>query len=296
MIPVGSFLDHGTALLLARSGCRLVPAENLVARCLGTLDDSARRSHSAAASVLFAAVQEAWGLVVERLAGDAGSRRPLREAELRDLITSRISRAGLVTDGPPIVGAGVNSSNPHYTVQGDGAPISPGEVVQLDMWAKEDASGAVYADISWIGVAARKPTPAQARAFEGVVQAREAAVETLVRGLAQGKGVRGAEVDAAARSTLVKLGYGEYLRHRTGHSIGGRVHGFGVNLDSVEFPDTRVIPEGACFSIEPGVYMPEFGMRTEIDCWIQGGRLVVTGNERQTCSNACGPASSRARR
>lgn len=280
-IPVGSFLDHGTALLVSRSGCGLVPAENLVARCLGTLDDSARRSHLTAASVLYAAVREAWALVVKRIGGDARRRRPLREAELRDLISSRISTAGLITDGPPIVGAGVNSSNPHYTVKDEGAQILPGDVVQLDMWAKEEAPGAVYADISWIGVAAREPTSAQARAFGAVVQAREAAVEALERGLAEGRGVRGNEVDAAARSTLVRLGYGEYLRHRTGHSIGGRVHGFGVNLDSVEFPDARVIPEGACFSIEPGVYTPEFGMRTEIDCWIHRGGLVITGDERQ---------------
>jgi Xaa-Pro aminopeptidase len=281
VIPVGSFLDHGTALLMQDSGCRLLPAENLVARCLGTLDDEGRRSHSKAASVLFDAVREAWALVVERLGGDGGSRRPLREGEIRDLITSRIVASGLVSDGPPIVGFGVHSSNPHHSVPGAGALISPGDVVQLDMWAKDESPGAVYADISWIGVAARDPSPAQAKAFDAVVRAREAGVETLERGLAQGKGVRGAEVDAAVRHTLVDLGYGDFLRHRTGHSIGRRVHDFGVNLDSVEFPDTRIIPEGACFSIEPGVYLTEFGMRTEIDCWIRDGKLVVTGRERQ---------------
>ncbi len=281
VIPVGSFLDHGTALLLEKSGCRLVPAENLVARCLGTLDDEGRRTHSEAASVLFAAVREAWTLVRERFTGDGGSRRPLREGELRDLITSRIAGAGLVSDGPPIVGFAVNSSHPHNTVRGDGAAISPGDVVQLDMWAKQGSAGAVYADISWIGVAAREPSPEQARAFEAVLRAREAAIKTLEEGCRQGRGVRGSEVDAAARATLIELGYGEFLRHRTGHSIGRRVHDFGVNLDSVEFPDTRIIPEDACFSVEPGVYLPQFGMRTEVNCWIRAGRLQVTGEERQ---------------
>ncbi len=281
VVPVGSFLDHGTALLLEKAGCRLVSAENLVARCLGTLDDEGRRSHQAAASVLFEAVREAWDFVRKRMKGDGGSRHPLREGELRDVVTARIAAAGLVSDAPPIIGFAANSSNPHYGVPGDGAAISPGDVVQLDMWAKQDSAGAVYADISWVGIAAREPSPDQLRAFDAIVKAREAAIETLVKGCAQGKGVRGADVDAAARSTLIELGYGQFLRHRTGHSIGRRVHDFGVNLDSVEFPDTRVIPEGACFSIEPGVYMPQFGMRTEVDCWIQGGRLVVTGEQRQ---------------
>ena len=279
-IPVGSFLDHGTASLVESFGCRLVPAENLVARCLGTVDAQGMRSHQAAAAVLFSAVEEAWALVRERL-GDGGSRRQLHEGELRDLVTARLARAGLVSDGPPIVGAGVSSSNPHYSVQGTGAAITPGDVVQLDMWAREAPAGAVYADISWIGVAAREPSPEQARAFHAVVRAREEAIGALVRGLEQGRAIRGADVDAAARSTLVGLGYGDSLRHRTGHSIGSRVHGFGVNLDSVEFPDNRVLPEGAFFSIEPGVYLPGFGMRTEIDCWIHNGRLEITGKERQ---------------
>lgn len=276
-IPVGSFLDHGTALLAEACGCRLVPAENLVARCLGTLDPEGMRSHTQAAEVLYAAVRECWNVVVQRL----GSRRALHEGELRDFISHRLSEAGLVSDGPPMVGAGAHSSNPHYSIQADGVVVSPGDVVQFDVWARMDSPGSVYADISWIGVAAKEPSPAHQRAFDAVVRAREEAIAALVRGLSQGRGVRGAEVDLAARSTLVALGFGDFLRHRTGHSIGSRVHGFGVNLDSVEFPDNRVIPEGACFSIEPGVYLPDFGMRTEIDCWIRNGKLEVTGEERQ---------------
>ncbi|MGO9412378.1 MAG: M24 family metallopeptidase [Spirochaetia bacterium] len=279
-IPVGSFLDHGTALLVETCGCRLVPAENIVARCLGTLDSEGLRSHEEAADVLYSAVEEAWALVRQRF-GSRGGPRVLHEGDLQDLIHRRISDAGLVTDGPPIVGAGAHSSDPHYTVQGSGAELAPGDVIQLDMWAKKDSMGAVYADISWVGVVAREPSTDQARAFDAVVQAREAAVATLVTGLKEGRPVRGADVDAAARGTLVARGYGDYLRHRTGHSIGGRVHGFGVNLDSVEFPDTRVIPEGACFSIEPGVYLPGFGMRTEIDCVIRGGKVEITGRARQ---------------
>jgi Xaa-Pro aminopeptidase len=280
-IPVGSFLDHGTALLAEACGCRLVPAENIVARCLGTLDTEGFRSHQEAAEVLFSAISEAWAVVTQRFGGMTSRKSALFEGELRDLIAQRISDAGLVSDGPPIVGAGIHSSNPHYSVTGRGSALAMDDVVQFDVWARKDSLGAVYADISWIGVIAPEPSPEQQRAFSAVVFAREEAIATLVSGLAEERAVRGADVDAVVRRTLAALGYGDFLRHRTGHSIGGCVHGFGVNLDSVEFPDRRVLPEGACFSIEPGVYLSEFGMRTEIDCVINGGKLQITGGERR---------------
>jgi len=278
-IPVSSFLDHGTALAARACGCALVSAESLIARCLGTLDAEGLQTHEEAAAVLYSSIKDAWSLVKERL----GGARPgsVREGELRDLILKRFTDAGLVTDGPPIVGAGSHSSDPHYSTQGDGAAVKAGDVVQLDIWAKKNTPGAVYADISWVGVAAHEPTAEQQRAFNAVVSAREEAIHVLSQGLSQGRSVRGADVDSAARGRLVELGYGDFVRHRTGHSIGGRVHGFGVNLDSVEFPDSRVLPEGACFSVEPGVYLPEFGMRTEIDCVIMGGKLQITGADRQ---------------
>jgi Xaa-Pro dipeptidase len=280
-IPVGSFLDHGTALLVEACGCKLAPAENLVARCLGTLDSEGAQSHAEAAVVLYSAVREAWGLVKGRLGADAGNPHALHEGELRDLISRMFADAGLVSDAPPMVAFGAHSSDPHYSTQGAGAAVKAGDVIQFDIWAKKDSPGAVYADISWVGIAAREASPEQERVFKALVSAREEAIAVLTRGLSEGRGVRGAEVDAAARGKLAALGYGDFIRHRTGHSIGGRVHGYGVNLDSAEFPDTRVIPEGACFSIEPGLYLPAFGMRTEIDCLIRGGKLEVTGGKRQ---------------
>ena len=154
--------------------------------------------------------------------------------------------------------------------------------MQFDVWAREKSPGAVYADISWLGVCAAAPTPAQKQVFYAVVEAREAALAFLERGFARGTPVRGAEVDRVTRAVIVRRGFEKGIRHRTGHSIGTRVHGFGVNLDSVEFPDERLITEGSCFSIEPGIYLEQFGMRTEIDCCIRDGGPEVTGGERQT--------------
>jgi Xaa-Pro aminopeptidase len=255
----------------------LAPAEGLVARYLGGLDAQGRASHEAASVVLHAAVADAWS----RLCLGAREARTVMEGEVSGWIASRLADAGLVSDAPPVVGTGIHTADPHYGPEGEGAVISPGDVVQFDLWARSREAGSVYADISWIGVMAPAPSAEQGRVFEAVRDARDAAIALLERRLAGGQPVSGAEVDRAARAVLAQRGFEGQIRHRTGHSIGGRVHGFGVNLDSVEFPDERLLIDGACFSVEPGVYGGAFGMRTEVDCVIKGGRLHVTGGKRQ---------------
>jgi Xaa-Pro dipeptidase len=277
-IPVGSYLDHGAALLLTSLGANLAPAEGLVARCLGGLDDEGRRSHGAAASVLYGAVASAWA----RLSSDLRDRRRVTEGDVQEWILQSFSAAGLMTDSPPIVGAGRHTADPHFSVDGRGAALERGDLVQFDIWAKETTPGAVFADISWLGVCAASPAPLQQMVFEAVRDAREAAVSLLQRRLAAAAPVTGADVDRAAREVLAQRGLSHGIKHRTGHSIGARVHGYGVNLDSVEFPDERVLEEGACFSIEPGIYLEELGMRTEIDCLIHDGALLISGPGRQS--------------
>jgi Xaa-Pro dipeptidase len=187
----------------------------------------------------------------------------------------------MVTDGPPIVGAGRHTNDPHFGVEGRGAVLAGGDTVQFDLWAKETTPGAVFADISWLGVCAPSPSALQQNVFEAVRDAREAAVSLLERRLGERAAVTGADADRASREVLVRRGFAHGIKHRTGHSIGARVHGYGVNLDSVEFPDERILADGACFSIEPGIYLEDFGMRTEIDCIIHDGVLRVTGSTRQ---------------
>lgn len=276
-IPVGSYLDHGTALLLQSAGATLVPAEDLVARYLGTVDPEGKRSHDSASRVLYAAVADAWS----RLCGYFREGRSLTEGDVQGWIQEAIGDADLTADAPPIVGAGRHTNDPHFAVEGRGAVLAPGDTVQFDLWAKEKTPGAVYADISWAGVCAVSPSPLQQRVFEAVRDAREAAVSLLESRLAAHAPVTGAEADRAAREVLVSRGFATAIKHRTGHSIGARVHGYGVNLDSVEFPDERRLPEGACFSVEPGVYLEELGMRTEIDCIIHQGKVHIAGTGRQ---------------
>jgi Xaa-Pro aminopeptidase len=273
--PVSSFLDHGTAQLIERLGIRLVSSEELIVDCLGTLDAEGEASHLRSALALHAVVHSAWARIRSTLAG----RGTVYEADAQEWIARLVTDAGLQTDGPALVAAGEASADPHYELVGRGRCLLPGDVVQLDLWAREPNERSVYADISWVGVLAARPTTAQARVFDAVVSARETAAAAIDAGLASG--ITGADADRAARERIGSLGFAGGLRHRTGHSIGTRVHGYGVNLDSVEFPDHRRLREGSCFSIEPGIYLDRFGMRTEVDGVVHGGRLELTGGPRQ---------------
>lgn len=275
--PVASFFDHGTARLFEDAGVRLVPSEGLVARRLGTLDERGIRSHEKAACALYEIVRTAW----QRLTRAIRAGKALYERDVLEWMIALMEESGLETDSPPLVASGKGSSNPHYALREGGSLLAHGDVVQLDIWAKEHGPDAVFADISWIGVIAEEASPKLTRVFDAVIDARETAVRLITERLSTSRAVTGADVDRAVRARLSALGFSSGIRHRTGHSIGRRVHGYGVNLDSVEFPDERPLLRGACFSIEPGIYLEEFGMRTEIDAYILDGRLVVSGNERQ---------------
>ena len=85
------------------------------------------------------------------------------------------------------------------------------------------------------------------------------------------------EVDDAVRGYIENQGYGSYFIHRTGHSIGCNVHGAGANMDNFETHDERRIIPHTCFSIEPGVYLPAFGIRSEVNVYVDEQGARVTG-------------------
>jgi Xaa-Pro aminopeptidase len=172
---------------------------------------------------------------------------------------------GLVADARPIVAAQEHAGNPHYAPTADASrPIRPGEVLLLDLWGKLEKPGAVYADITWTGFAG-DPPEAIARAFETIVKGRDAAIHAVKAGVAAGEPVCGYEVDRACRDVIDAAGFGKQFIHRTGHSLGEEVHGNGVHMDDYETHDDRRLLPGTGFTIEPGIYTPEFGVRTEIN-------------------------------
>ncbi len=281
-LPQLSFIDHGTARVLEACGFHLASSAPLIQRFLGVLSAGGVESHRRAAGALYAIVEEVW----QRLRREMRGESPLWESTVQGWILSLFEERGLHTDSAPIVAAGPHSADPHYSPDTSGsrggAVLCRGDVLQLDLWAKDRAPGSIYADISWVGVLeSRVPAEVQ-RAFQAVLQARELAVRLIGDSLEAGESPTGEQVDRRVRAFLQEAGYGDCLRHRTGHGIVEELHGFGVNLDSVEFPDRRRLLEGSCFSVEPGVYLASFGVRSEINVYISAGRPVVSGGKPQT--------------
>jgi Xaa-Pro aminopeptidase len=275
-----SYLDRGTAAAFEAAWLRLVSAEGLVQRFKGLLDSPAIASLERAAVGLYDIVEIAWDMV----RGAYADKRPLREGEVRRLILDELEKHGLGSDHPPIVAAGANAGNPHYDFSGSGALFKEGDVIQFDLWAKEQKPGAVYADISWVGVFGPAASARVEKAFGDLLVAREGAYHFIQAELEAGRRPSGALVDQKTREILIDRGYGEALKHRTGHGIDTECHGSGVNIDSVEFPDSRLLLDGACFSLEPGIYFSDFGLRTEIDVYIREGKPLISQGERRQFS------------
>jgi Xaa-Pro aminopeptidase len=186
-------------------------------------------------------------------------------------------RENMVTDYPPIVAVNANSGNPHYEPRTDRpVPIRAGDFVLLDVWAKKNTPGAVYYDITWTGCVGN-PSDRQREIFKVVTEARDIGVKTVQNAIAAHKAIAGWEVDRAVRNHIKKAKYGDYFIHRTGHSISTDVHANGANMDDLEIHDERRILPNSCFSIEPGIYLPEFGVRSEVNVLVRKGSAEVTG-------------------
>jgi Xaa-Pro aminopeptidase len=275
-LPVLSLLDHGTAVLLQSLGFRLASSASLVQRFLGLLDARGFESHQEAAVCLYAVIETIWARLESAM-----SEGEVFEGTVLSWIADELEKASLNRSPGLIAASGPNSGNPHHGIGGRGRLIGRREIIQFDIWAKKKTPGAVYADISWVGFTGGDPLPRMKKDFAVLIEARDAAVGFIASAMEAGKPVRGMDVDAHVRAFLAEAGYAEALRHRTGHGIDTRVHGCGVNLDSVEFPDSRLLLEGSCFSVEPGIYFGDYGMRSEINVIIKDGRPLVTGKTPQ---------------
>lgn len=274
-IQVLSTFDAASADLIHSSGIETASAASLVQRIHGVLDDRGIESHNRAALCLYAIIDKAWTFVEN--AFDQGL--PLSEAMVQKYLQSLLQEAGLVSDHAPIVASGPNAGNPHYDVNGAGSIINRETILQFDIWAKEP--GGIYADISWVGFTGRTIPERARKRFADLIAARDLVAPFIESSFRKGVKPTGAELDLLVRTSLLERFPPEAIRHRTGHGIDTECHGTGVNLDSIEFPDTRTILEGSCFSVEPGIYYNDEGYRTEIDIYIQDGKPVVSGGAIQ---------------
>jgi Xaa-Pro dipeptidase len=268
-----SMVDAGTADMIRGLGKNIVSAADLIAQFEATLTEEQIKSHFAARDVIDAVTVDAFKEIGRRVRGGG-----TYEHEIQQLFMEAFARENMVTDDPPIVAVNANSGNPHYEPSASRpVPIREGDFVLLDVWAKKNTPGAIYYDITWVGVVGQAPTEQQREIFRIVSEARDLGVKTVQEGIAEARPIAGWEVDHAVRGHIKDAGYGDYFIHRTGHSIGTEVHSNGANMDDLEIHDERRILPNSLFSIEPGIYLPEFGVRLEVDVLVREGSAEVTG-------------------
>ncbi len=268
-IPYVSRVDAGTIELVRSTGVEVVSSGDLVQRFDGLWGAEAIASHRTASEALYRIKDQAFAMVAERLRTGAA----VTEYDVQQAMMGWFASEGLRTGSPPNVSAQENAGDPHYVPTATRhRAIHRDELLLIDLWGKTRASGSIYADITWVGYTGQTPPDRYARAFGAVAAARDAALGLAQAGAQAGDAVRGFALDRAARAVLVGAGYGEALLHRTGHSLGEDVHGNGAHLDDYETHDARRLMPGSVFTIEPGVYFSDFGVRTEINVvWEEAG-------------------------
>lgn len=273
-IPYVSRVDGGTLELVRSHGVDVRSSGDLIQLFEARWDDRALASHRRAAEALYRIKDRAFEAIGER----ARRRAPMHEYAIQELMTGWFGDEGLVSDSAPVVAAQENAGNPHYLPTATvSRPIGADELVLIDLWGKLPTPGAVYADITWVGFTGATPSDAMTAAFDTVCRARDAAVALVRDAAGTGRTLRGWEVDRAARGVLERAGYGAYVLHRTGHSLGTEVHGNGVHMDDFESHDERRLLPGSGFTVEPGLYFETFGVRTEINVYFGTDTAEVTG-------------------
>jgi len=273
-IPYVAMVDAGTLELVRSFGVDVRTSAELIQHFEARWTPEALESHLEAGQRVDRVRREAFALIGERTR-NGGS---IEELEVKQFVRAEFARHGMVTPDGPIVGVNANAANPHYEPQlGMTLPIRRGDLVLLDMWAKLDQPGSVYYDITWTAFCGAEPPEEIRRVFTIVREARDRAIARVQGAVSAGQTVRGFEVDDAARSHIADQGYGQYFTHRTGHSIGQEVHGNGANMDNLETHDDRRIVPWTCFSIEPGIYLSGFGVRSEVNVFVGEHEARVTG-------------------
>jgi Xaa-Pro dipeptidase len=268
-----SLVDGGTLELVRGLGKNILSSGDLVARFEATLSEEQIKSHFAARDAIDKITAAAFQEI-----GQRARNRGTDEFEMQQWIREAFRRENLVTSDGPVVAVNQNSGNPHYEpTSAAPAPMKEGDFVLLDIWAKKDVPNAVYYDVTWTGFIGSSPSPRILEVFRTVRDARDAGAKFVRESIAAGETIAGYQVDQVVRSQIKRAGLGSYFVHRTGHSISTEVHANGANLDDLEVHDERRILANSCFSIEPGVYFPEFGVRSEINMLVRNNGAEVTG-------------------
>jgi Xaa-Pro aminopeptidase len=278
--PYISRVDAGTVEMLQSFGCQVVSSGDLISLFESTLTDEQFELHLQADKVTTAAFDIAWKFIADSVRSNG----QVEETAVREVIMQHFADNDMTTYHPPIVGVDVNGGNPHYeTGTGPNTVIQEGSFVLVDLWAKKDTANGIYSDLTRTGYVGTEVPQVYTDIFNIVAAARDAGIECVRQAFSSGEPLQGYQVDDAVRAVIDQAGYGHAFCHRTGHNMGRETHGNGTHLDNLETHETRRILPRTLFTIEPGIYLPEFGVRSEIDVYIHAdGKVEVTGGPIQT--------------
>ena len=273
-----SMVDAGTVEFLRSIGKEIVSSADLVSQFEAVLTEKQLLSHSVAQMAIDQVLEEGWKEIGRRLRPVKGKNGKVTEFDMVQWLSEGMKRANLVWENGPNVSVNANCSDSHYEPTAERtSEIKEGDFLLIDIWGRVDEADSIFYDITWTGVVGREPSEREQKVFETVRNARDAAISAVEQAFAEGRAIRGFEADDAARDVIRNAGFAEWFTHRTGHNIAHEIHGPGAHLDNLETHDERQILPNTCFSVEPGIYLPEFGVRSEIDMLTAPGKAWVTG-------------------
>jgi hypothetical protein len=283
LLPSQAILDASTKEWISLQDITIVSSWPIIGSLVGQFTDFQKESHQAASAITQKAIDTAWTVLQKKLA----SNTTITEKGLQEVVIGVMHEEGAIFDHPPIVAVGTHTAIPHHESQD--APITKNSLVLIDAWCKLNDSFAPYADLTQMAFTGKKVPEKISKIYDVVRQAQEAALMYIDTCLKNGCSIFGAEVDIACRSVIESHGFGKYFCHRTGHNIFLSVHGPGANLDNFETRDTRRLTVNSCYSVEPGIYIPDtYGVRVECNVLIDSPKTtIVSGKAPNTLRTLC---------
>jgi Xaa-Pro dipeptidase len=273
-IPYVAMVDAGTIEQVRKCGAKIFSSADLVQKYEACWTPEQLASHKKAGAAIDRIVADAFQIAAKSIR----EKKTITEYDLQQFIRQEFAKEGIEADDGPDVAVNAHAGDPHYAPSAENsAPIRAGDLLLLDVWGKTKDPHSVFYDISWVGYLGAKVPEKIARVFGVVRGARDKAVDLIRTRIAAGKPLQGWEVDKVARDHIEKAGFGKYFIHRTGHNIGESIHGNGANMDGLETHDVRQLIPRTCTSVEPGIYLKDFGIRSEVDVYIDEHEAYVTG-------------------
>lgn len=283
-LPTMSILDAGTYELIQNlnKNMKIMSSADCYQLSCGSWEERSLKRHLDACVQVEEIKNMAFAFIKENLLKG----HTVSEYDVQQMILEMFEKRGLITEDVPVVAVNQNSNNPHYEPSSNvNTNIGLGDWVLIDLWAKYPENYAVFADITWVGYMGENVPEQYTKIFNIVKEMRDAVVQLLKKSWSDGIVLEGWQADEEARRIARKYQLEKYFIHRTGHSIapGNILHSMTVNLDNYETKDNRKILPRLGFSVEPGIYLPEFGVRSEINIYVNeenGPQITTTKQEK----------------